>query len=113
LEPLGIEAPAGAERTAAIVVRAESREHRSASATPEWRASGARTTPPGTLSMFPPVSAAPVPDEPPVVQVTIGRVDVRAVQAATPAPPAPSRDREPEAAPRQTLGEYLKEGALP
>lgn len=41
---------------------------------------------------------------PPVVKITIGRIDVR---AAAPPPPPPARKREP-AKPRMTLEDYLK-----
>ena len=113
VEPAETDASTEAERTAATLVRAELREPRSASAPAESRVSGPAAAAPGTLSMLPPFSPAPGPDEPPVVHVTIGRVDVRAVQSAPPAPPSPARDREPEADPRQTLGEYLRKGARP
>ena len=112
IEPAETDAPELAERTTAILVRAESRQPRPARATPESRTQGGAASP-GTLSMLPPISPGPEPGEPPVVHVTIGRVDVRAVQSAPPAPPATSRDREPEAPPRQTLGEYLRKGARP
>jgi hypothetical protein len=46
--------------------------------------------------------------EPPVVRVTIGRVDVRAV---LPSPPA--EHTRPKRAPRLTLDEYLREGRAP
>lgn len=50
----------------------------------------------------------PAADEPPVVRVTIGRVDVRAVLPA--APPERARPKRP---PRLTLDEYLREGRRP
>ena len=43
--------------------------------------------------------------EPPIVRVTIGRIDVR----ATPAPAASARKSPPTAAPKLTLDAYLKE----
>jgi hypothetical protein len=100
-----------AERTTSILVEAHSRRTRPASAAsrPAPRAATARTPSPVPLSVLPPVSPAPAPDEPSIVHVTIGRVDVRAVQSVLPA----ARDREPEAPPRQTLGEYLRKGARP
>jgi hypothetical protein len=113
VEPAETDAPELAKRTTAILVQAESREPRLASEAPRSHASSARASSPRTLSMLPPVSPAPAPDEPPVVHVTIGRVDVRAVQSAPQAPPAPERDREPEAPVRQSLGQYLREGARP
>jgi hypothetical protein len=113
VEPAETDAPEGAERTTAILDQAEARKPRAASATPESRTSRARPTSLGTLSMLPSDSRVPAPDEPPVVQVTIGRVDVRAVQSPRPVPPARAPDREPEGPPRQTLGEYLRKGARP
>jgi hypothetical protein len=107
--------PEPAERTTAIPVEAQSQRPRSASATPEpgTRARTARLPSPGALSVLPPISPAPAPDEPPVVHVTIGRVDVRAVQSVPPAAPPAAHDREPEAPPQQTLSEYLRKGARP
>jgi hypothetical protein len=105
--------PEPAERTTSILVEAQSRRARPTSAAPPQiaHARAARATPSRSpLSVLPPASPAPAPDEPHVVHVTIGRVDVRAVQSVPPAPPA-ARDREPEARPQQTLGEYLRKGA--
>ena len=45
------------------------------------------------------------PNEPPIVHVTIGRIEVRATPAATPTPRKPSRT----APPKLTLDAYLKE----
>ena len=53
----------------------------------------------------PPVPAQAAPTEPPVVRVTIGRVEVRAVL-----PPAPPERATPRRAPRMTLDEYLRQG---
>lgn len=47
----------------------------------------------------------PAADEPPVVRVTIGRVDVRAVL-----PAAPAERARPKRPPRLTLDEYLRGG---
>jgi len=52
----------------------------------------------------PPVPAQAAPTDPPVVRVTIGRVDVRAVL-----PPAPAERAAPQRAPRMTLDEYLRQ----
>jgi hypothetical protein len=60
--------------------------------------------PPATLDR-PLASLAPPPTEPPVVRVTIGRVDVRAVL-----PPPAAERTPPKRAPRLTLEEYLREG---
>jgi hypothetical protein len=71
---------------------------------------------PLALPLALPLSAAPervfagpsAADEPPVVRVTIGRVDVRAVLPA--AQPERARPKRP---PRLTLDEYLREGRRP
>jgi len=62
-------------------------------------------SPPAPERLFAGPSAA---DEPPVVRVTIGRVDVRAVLPAAP----PERPR-PKRPPRLSLDEYLREGRRP
>jgi hypothetical protein len=112
-EPAEPTPPEPAERTTSILVEAQSSRARPASAAPVAHARTARVPSPGSLWVLPPVSPAPTPDEPPVVHVTIGRVDVRAVQSVPPAAPPAAHDREHEAPPRQTLGEYLRDGARP
>jgi hypothetical protein len=75
------------------------------------RAEPAAPTPHGPLAVTPrrpdptPSVEIPTPSSPPVVRVTIGRVEVRAVLPVAPAPPAP----EPASADtRLSLDEYLK-----
>jgi hypothetical protein len=52
----------------------------------------------------PPISPNDHPVEPPIVRVTIGRIEVR----AAPAPAAPSRKITPSSGPKLTLDAYLK-----
>ena len=63
-----------------------------------WFAAPASPTP------LPPRAAGAEPAEPPVVHVTIGRVDVRAV-----VPPPSTEPPRPRRRPRLTLEEYLRE----
>jgi hypothetical protein len=113
IEPAEIVAPPETETTTTILVRAESREPRpGGGAAPESRQAAGRTASSGRAPLATPraITTASEHDEPPVVHVTIGRVDVRAVQSA---PPAPARPRAPEAPAQQTLAEYLRKGARP
>ena len=110
VEPTEVVAQAETERMTPILLRAESREPRLGDPAPAPRTAAGRAASLHPLPTPPRVTTASAPGEPPVVQVTIGRVDVRAVQSARPAAP---RTPDPEAPARQTLAEYLRKGARP
>ncbi len=98
-------------RRRTVVVRERQPPPRSEPAARERRRDRVPTGPdevrlPSPPALQPPlVPAYAAPSEPPVVRVTIGRVDVRAVL-----PPAPAERTAPRRAPRMTLDEYLRQG---
>jgi hypothetical protein len=102
-------APAG-HAPARTGARPTAQRRRAAPAPPASQTPPAGPPEPGDAHAWPTMPASPMPvrvaepAEPPVVHVTIGRVDVRAVLPAT-APEQP----KPRRRPRVTLEEYLRE----
>jgi hypothetical protein len=100
--------PARGERKPAVVVRAKAPVRRMEGLSSEPRLARTEGRSPEPRRGLPPPLPGQARDEAPVVHVTIGRVDVRAVQSGPPAaPPAPA----PEGPPVQPLAEYLRRGA--